>query len=267
MFAEDDEQMLRTFAASAATAVALAQSVQAERLRSSLAAADAERRRWARELHDETLQGLGGLRVLLSAALRREDLERAQARDARRRSSTSSARSRTCGRSSPSCVLRRSTSWGCARRSRRCSSATAKQSGLRIDAELTLPGPSAGAERLEADLESSRLPPGSGGAHERRKARPRRARALAIVESDGELLLEVHDDGVGFDPTSSSDGFGLAGMRERVGLAGGSLSIDSGEQGTLVSARLPVRRNGRAADFRFSAGRVLARSAPVRLAW
>ncbi len=60
-FSEDDEQMLRTFAASAATAVALAQSVQSDRLRSSLAAADTERRRWARELHDETLQGLGAL--------------------------------------------------------------------------------------------------------------------------------------------------------------------------------------------------------------
>jgi GAF domain-containing protein len=59
VFSEDDEQLMRTFAASAATAVALAQSVQSDRLRSSLAAADAERRRWARELHDETLQGLG----------------------------------------------------------------------------------------------------------------------------------------------------------------------------------------------------------------
>ena len=78
VFTEDDEQMLRTFAASAATAVALAQSVQADRLRSSLAAADAERRRWARELHDETLQGLGGLRLLLSSGLRRDDLQRAQ---------------------------------------------------------------------------------------------------------------------------------------------------------------------------------------------
>ena len=70
--------MMRTFAASAATAVALAQSVQADRLRSSLAAADAERRRWARELHDETLQGLGGLRLLLSAARRGNDLGQAQ---------------------------------------------------------------------------------------------------------------------------------------------------------------------------------------------
>ena len=77
-FSEDDEQMLKTFAASAATAVALAQSVQSDRLRSSLAAADAERRHWARELHDETLQGLGGLRLLLSSAVRSEDGQRAQ---------------------------------------------------------------------------------------------------------------------------------------------------------------------------------------------
>ena len=77
VFAEDDEQMMRTFAASAATAVALAQSVQADRLRSSLAAADAERRRWARELHDETLQGLGGLRLLLASALRLNDPQQA----------------------------------------------------------------------------------------------------------------------------------------------------------------------------------------------
>ena len=70
-FSEDDETTLRAFAASGATAVALAQTVQHERLRHSLEAAEAERRRWARELHDETLQGLGGLRVILSSALRR----------------------------------------------------------------------------------------------------------------------------------------------------------------------------------------------------
>ena len=70
-FSEDDEATLRAFAASGATAVALAQTVQHDRLRHSLDAAEAERRRWARELHDETLQGLGGLRVILSSALRR----------------------------------------------------------------------------------------------------------------------------------------------------------------------------------------------------
>ena len=71
--ARDDEQLLEAFAAQAATAVATAKSVEADRRRRSLAAAEAERHRWARELHDETLQALGGLRVLLSSAARLDD--------------------------------------------------------------------------------------------------------------------------------------------------------------------------------------------------
>ena len=74
-FDAEEERLLMAFAASAATAVATAHSVEAQRLRHSLAAAEAERARWAHELHDETLQGLGGLRMLVSAARRREDLE------------------------------------------------------------------------------------------------------------------------------------------------------------------------------------------------
>jgi signal transduction histidine kinase len=55
------------------------------------------------------------------------------------------------------------------------------------------------------------------------------------------LLIEVQDDGAGFDPATGSQGFGLAGMRERVGLAGGTLELESGKGGTLVRARLPAR--------------------------
>ena len=73
--AGEDESLLLAFAASAATAVATARSVEAQRLRESVAGAEAERARWARELHDETLQGLGGLRMLVSAARRRDDAD------------------------------------------------------------------------------------------------------------------------------------------------------------------------------------------------
>jgi len=73
-FTEDDEQLLRTFAASAANAVALSRSVEADRLRSTITAADEERKRWARELHDQTLQSLGGLRVSLASILGRGDV-------------------------------------------------------------------------------------------------------------------------------------------------------------------------------------------------
>src|SRR5919108_158742 len=72
-FGDEEQSVLEAFAASAAIAVATAQSVEHERLRHSLEAAERERRHWARELHDETLQGLGGLRMLLSSGRKSDD--------------------------------------------------------------------------------------------------------------------------------------------------------------------------------------------------
>ena len=79
-FGEEDERLLVASAASAATAVATAKSVADERLKQSIAAAEHERRRWARELHDDTLQGLGALCLLLASAQKSgqpENVERA----------------------------------------------------------------------------------------------------------------------------------------------------------------------------------------------
>ena len=119
VFTEADEQLLQTFAASAASAVAMARSVEADRLRSSLAAADAERRRWARELHDDTLQVLGVLRVMLSSALRYAAISGAARRDGPRGDCrTRAGDRRICARSSPNCARRRSMSSGSKPRAR-----------------------------------------------------------------------------------------------------------------------------------------------------
>ena len=67
-FDADDEHLLASFAASAAIAIATAQSVEHDRLRKTVEASEQERRRWARELHDETLQEMGALKVLLQGA-------------------------------------------------------------------------------------------------------------------------------------------------------------------------------------------------------
>jgi two-component system sensor histidine kinase DesK len=45
-----------------------------------------------------------------------------------------------------------------------------------------------------------------------------------LRRSDGEVLLEIADDGLG---GARSDGNGLSGMRERVEAAGGTLTVDS----------------------------------------
>jgi signal transduction histidine kinase len=241
VFGEDDEQLLRTFAASAATAVALAQSVQADRLRSSLAAADAERRRWARELHDETLQSLGGLRVLLSSALRGNELERAQhaMRQAVEQIEHEIANLRAIIAELRPAALDelglRTAIEGLLDRHR-------ELSGFKVEGELTLPGPDAGQKRLAQDLETTvyrmvqealtNVAKHAGAEHVR----------VAVNAVDGELRIEVKDDGVGFDPRSSGEGFGVAGMQERASLAGGTLSLESGAGGTLLTACLPIRR-------------------------
>jgi signal transduction histidine kinase len=58
---------------------------------------------------------------------------------------------------------------------------------------------------------------------------------------DGSLTVEVVDDGHG--STTTGDGHGLAGMRERVGALGGTLSAGPrAEGGYSVTATIPVRR-------------------------
>jgi NarL family two-component system sensor histidine kinase LiaS len=71
----------------------------------------------------------------------------------------------------------------------------------------------------------------------------RAARVELSVRCDrAELEVSVADDGIGFDPDGATvTGFGLAGMRERVELAGGELSVLPGAvAGTTVRARLPL---------------------------
>ena len=95
-FSGESERVLGSFAASAATAVATAQSVAEDKIRYSIDAAERERGRWARELHDEALQSMGGLRVLLSTA-RRGGAEAGWRSCSPRRSSGSTTRSPRCG--------------------------------------------------------------------------------------------------------------------------------------------------------------------------
>ena len=55
-----------------------------------------------------------------------------------------------------------------------------------------------------------------------------------------QVILELVDDGNGFDPNQLHSGFGLRGMRERMQMLGGQLNIESiPGQGTQISVTLP----------------------------
>jgi signal transduction histidine kinase len=72
-------------------------------------------------------------------------------------------------------------------------------------------------------------------------ARPQRLDVRLICAPDS-LILEVCDNGAGFDPLASYPGhLGLRSMRERVQLVGGTLDIVSAPDcGTQIRARIPL---------------------------
>jgi len=76
---------------------------------------------------------------------------------------------------------------------------------------------------------------------------------VSLRQTNGEVQLKVTDDGKGFGDvgplTSDSSGhIGLSSMRERAELVNGSLTIDSGGRGTVVTVRLPLSNGNRPAD-------------------
>jgi PAS domain S-box-containing protein len=66
--------------------------------------------------------------------------------------------------------------------------------------------------------------------------------SVAMIQQGQDVRLEVRDRGVGFDPESVARGhFGLEGIRQRVRLLGGTLSIDSKPgSGTIVQVVVPI---------------------------
>ncbi len=72
-FKKPDRDAVQAFAASVAQRLAAERSVEIERLRYGMQAREHERTRWAREIHDESIQGIGALRLQLANARDNED--------------------------------------------------------------------------------------------------------------------------------------------------------------------------------------------------
>jgi signal transduction histidine kinase len=77
----------------------------------------------------------------------------------------------------------------------------------------------------------------NAGKHAGRKA----IATLAVRETEGALVFEVRDDGSGFSPAHARDGAGLANMTDRLGAIGGSLRVESSPgRGTRVVGTIPL---------------------------
>jgi signal transduction histidine kinase len=239
-FQADDERLMVAFAASAATAIATAQTVEEERLRHSIAASERERRRWARELHDDTLQGLATLRVVLSSAARtgtEDDLKEAIGKAVHELGEEIAALRGLITELRPAALDQ----LGLAPAIEGLCEHHATVSGLGIDANVDLE--LRRDERLDPELESAIYRVIQEAlTNVAKHARAERVELVLRRAGDG-IDLRVRDDGVGFDPTRRHDGFGLLGMRERITLADGELEIDSEPgSGAQIRAHVPIAR-------------------------
>jgi two-component system, NarL family, sensor histidine kinase DevS len=234
-FYPEDARMLVAASASAATAVATVQSVTEERLRQNLKTAEAERARWARELHDSVLQGLGSRRVMLSSALKRGDPE--MLADSVREALEAIGRDIDELRGLIT-ELRPATldQLGLRAALEELVDRVSHSAGLTLDVDLSIE-----SKRLDADLETAVYRLAQEALTNVVKHAEASGATLQVVERAGRLDVLVSDDGRGFDTEAKRDGFGLDGMRERVELVGGELQIESKPgNGTRTMASIPV---------------------------
>ena len=207
--------------------------------RERLKAAEAERSRWARELHDETLQGLAGLHVLLASAARAltPDLLREHVRQAQDQIADEMEKLRGLISELRPAAL---DELGLEASVRDLAERVQLVYGVRVQTCFELP-PSAVHPASEIETAAYRI------VQEALTNAARHADAsLVVVEltrRDDSLEIRVTDDGRGFHAGLENAGFGLRGMRERVDLLDGRLSIALREQGgTEVLATLPLAR-------------------------
>jgi PAS domain S-box-containing protein len=203
-----------------------------------ISAGDDERRRIARELHDETGQSLTavlvGLRAIEEAAITAD--VQSLARRLRKVAAQTVDDIGRLARGLHPAVL---DDLGLAEAVRRHADDWARSFGvavdLRVSGAIPHPLPALGQVTMYRILQEALT----------NVARHARARTVRVaLAHDGTMLeLEVRDDGVGFKVGARRrrSGLGLHGMRERVTLLGGSFELESRPGGgTLVRARIPA---------------------------
>jgi signal transduction histidine kinase len=236
-FSGRDEQLLSAFASSAAAAVATAQDVRAQALQRSIAAAEGERKRWARELHDETLQELAALKLLLATVrIAKDDTDRdLQLRHAGERIDNAVRALRDLITDLRPATL---DEVGLQAAIEALAERVARTSQLDVELDVEL-AYEAGRERtrLPAQLEDTIYRVVQEGLTNVVKHAAATQAEIIVRERGGLVEVVVADNGKGFDVDGTFAGFGLLGMRERLALVGGSFDISSRDgDGTTVRA-------------------------------
>lgn len=253
-FRNPDKRALQAFAASVAQRLAAERSVEIERLRYGMEARERERTRWAREIHDETVQGLGALRLKLANARDLHDergLEEAVGAVLEGLGNEIEGLRHLITELRPAALDDLGLVPALEALARRAQAID----GLEVRTEIDLAGIPEG-ERLDAELESTiyRV------VQEALTNVSRHAEATQAVVSvsggadSGSIRVSVTDDGKGLSGATMGPrgdglqgGFGMAGMRERAELVGGELELGPAP-GKGTTMRLTVPLAGRPAS-------------------
>ncbi len=255
-FRDPDRQALSAFASSVAQRLAAERSVEIERLRYGMEARERERTRWAREIHDESIQGIGALRLQLANA---RDLDDKQALSAAVDAALEGLGTEIDGLRHLITELRPAAldDLGLAAALEALARRAQAIDDLEVKTEIDLSGISdsahdladSGAPRLDAELESTIYRVVQEAlTNVSRHAQATRA-VISVTSRGGAVEASVTDDGRGLPETARlgprgdglEGGFGMSGMRERAELVGGELEwARAPERGTIMRLTVPL---------------------------
>ncbi len=256
-FRDPDRQALSAFASSVSQRLAAERSVEIERLRYGMEARERERARWAREIHDESIQGIGALRLQLANA---RDLHDKQALSEAVDTVLEGLGTEIDGLRHLITELRPAAldDLGLAAALEALARRAQAIDGLEVKTEIQLGGDAPGAPQSIGENGTRRLDPELESTIYRviqealtnvsRHAQASRA-VISVSERGGMIEASVRDDGQGLPEAARlgprgdglEGGFGMSGMRERAELVGGELEwARAPERGTIVRLTVPL---------------------------
>lgn len=234
-FTDDDLRLVDVFAARAAMAVDLSERVARDSLRRVVAGQELERRRLARELHDETGQALTSILLGLKAVedATPETMDEAAGHLRKLVVETLQDVRRLAVELRPKAL----DDFGLVPALERLTETFSEGSGIKVELSEQL-----GPARLGEEVETMLYRIVQEALTNIVKHAAATTVSITLLRREGTVLVVIEDDGRGFrEEDVRADGFGLVGMRERVALLGGRFTVESSEgAGTTVAVEVQV---------------------------
>jgi len=235
-FDSNDQRVAEQFAARASVAVDLTRRVARDSLRRVVAGQEIERRRLARELHDETGQALTSILLGLRAVEEAESAEQGRAAGAQLRElivETLQDVRRLAVQLRPKAL----DDFGLVAALEALVETFSEATGIGVDLEAQL-----GDERLPTEVETTLYRIVQEALTNIVKHAQASKVSVLLVRRPGSVTAVIEDDGDGFRVDDvRDDAAGLIGMRERLALHDGRLTVESSpESGTTLAIEMPL---------------------------